>query len=257
MAFSLRHMPGFVADDAVAMFAALLAALRAAMRQGVTDEDAYDATLRRVFGNRELADWVHLPPPTIAKGVTTLIREVGLFVIADTDVALDALRTQMRWHADLAPVPAVRVVASDPVWSPSRAQQRENRLALETLVHRAALLAYAERLPGTAIGSLALAAQYHAVIRDDFGAVIAEASARNDGAAHMLRHLATTAWQLVDKRAGPVREEGVLTLAANLPSLVVAHLAYRESRQAPRIRRANPVAHPAFMPQRLAVLPWP
>ena len=87
--------------------------------------------------------------------------------------------------------------------------------------------------------------------------MIDEASQRNDGTARKLRQIAATTWQLIDERAGPIREEGELNLPTNLPSLVIAHYAYREARQAPRIREHNPTAHPTYMPTRLVIAPWP
>jgi prophage DNA circulation protein len=52
-------------------------------------------------------------------------------------------------------------------------------------------------------------------------------------------------------------EDQLMYVSGNMPSLVCAHWAWREAKQAPRIRDSNPVAHPNFMPTPLAVPQWP
>ena len=159
--WSIDKMPGFVADDAVLMTAELVAHQFVIMRQGVTDQAAYEAVYARVFGNLDPAEWVHLPAATVARGISTIVREIGLFVMLDDDVALDALREEMTWHARVPPVPVARYQGETPIYTASRQRQLDNRGAFEALVHRAALLAYAERLPSVRMGSLARARGFH------------------------------------------------------------------------------------------------
>jgi len=256
MSWSIERVPNFVVDDSLAMVALLVAYQAEIIRQGVANQAAYADAYARVFGDLAPEAWIRQPPATVARGITSLIRQVGLFVMLDDAVALSALVNQTSWRAALPPVHSARTGPSGPVYTPTRTRQLLNRQAFEALVHRAAALAFAERLPSVALDALPRSLAVRDATTAMFDAVIDEASALNDGTSRTLRQIQATAWQLIDSRRAP-RDEGVIVLGGELPSLVCAHLAYREARQAPRIRRANPTAHPNFMPPRLAIPPWP
>jgi len=256
MSWSIERVPNFVVDDALAMVALLVAYQAEIIRQGVANQAAYADAYAKVFGNLSPVDWIHQPPATVARGITNLVRQVGLFVMRDDAVALSALVDESSWRAALPPVHVARMTPSGPVYTPTRQRQLSNRQAFEALVHRAAALAFAERLPSVALDALPLSLAVRDAATSMFDAVIDEASARNDGTSRTLRQIQAATWQLIDRRR-PTRDAGLLVLAGELPSLVCAHLAYREARQAPRIRRANLTAHPNFMPPRLAIPPWP
>ena len=256
MSWSIERVPNFVVDDSIAMLALLVAYQAEIIRQGVANQAAYADAYAAVFGDLAPQEWIRQPPAAVARGISSLIRQVGLFVILDDAVALSALVNQSSWRAALPPVHVARMTPGGPVYTPTRLRQLSNRQAFEALVHRAAALAFAERLPSVALDALPRTLAIRDATTAMFDAVIDEASALNDGTSRTLRQIQATAWQLIDSRRAP-RDEGVLTLAGELPSLVCAHLAYREARQAPRIRRANPTAHPNFMPPRLAIPPWP
>ncbi|HSZ92365.1 MAG TPA: hypothetical protein VK822_23650, partial [Acetobacteraceae bacterium] len=144
-----------------------------------------------------------------------------------------------------------------PIYTPTRRQQLINRTAFQSLVHRAAALTYAERLPSVRVQSQTHAQALHQTVVAMFDDVIDEANQQNDGTARSLRRVQATALQLINERSGDEPEDGQMIFAANLPSLLCAHLAYREARQAARIRGANPVAHPSFMPTTLVIPAWP
>jgi hypothetical protein len=257
MTWTIERLPHFVAQDAALMAGLLIAQQLTIMRQGVANQTAYAEVYALVFGDLTPDEWVYLPPPEVARGITEIVRQVGLFVMADDAVALSALYDQSSWRAALPPVRIARLTpAGDPSYTPSRAQQLENRAAFEALVHRAAALAFAERLPSVVFDDLPKTLRLRETVTSMFDAVIAEASQRNDGAMRTLRQIQATTWQLIDRRHKP-SEAGALVLAGPMPALVIAHLAYREARQAPRIRDANPTAHPNFMPGELMVPAWP
>ena len=127
----------------------------------------------------------------------------------------------------------------------------------EALVHRAAAFAFAERLPSLPIGPAAESERLRDTTIAIFNAAIDEATARNDGAMRQLRLVFATALRLIAHRTHSPLEDQILAPAAPMPSLVCAHWAYREARQAQRIRDANPTAHPNFMPPRLVIPQWP
>lgn len=254
MSFRLAHLPNFVVMDAAALLAELIAFQLEALRRSLHDSDAYSELVGRVFEHLEPIAWIQLPPAEIARGITTLIREVGLFVILDDDAALAALAQQAVWQTRLPPVPAAR---PGPLYTPSRRQQLENRAAFMALVHRAAAIAFAERLPSISFAAPLTSRTIEAAFTAIFDSVIAEASLRNDGTVRTLRRIETTGRVLINVRHGIPQEAGVLVLSQAMPSLVCAHYAYREARQAQLLRDANPVAHPNFMPVPISVPPWP
>jgi hypothetical protein len=90
-----------------------------------------------------------------------------------------------------------------------------------------------------------------------FQATIEEATRRNDGALRQLRLVFATCLALINYRTVSPLEDTILLLTAPMPSLVCAHWAYREARQAQRLRDANPTAHPNFMTPRLVIPEWP
>ena len=247
-------MPAFVANDAALMLAELLLFQERAMQQGVVDQSAYADAYADVFTRHEPVHWLTAPPAEIAHGIVEIIRTVGLFVLLDDAVALDVLFRESAWEAVLPPV---RTARPGPIYTPSRQQQLENRAAFEALVHRAAAMTFAERLPSVPIDSLAQGEELYRTVGIMFDAVIDEASERNDGTVRTLRKIKSSAWALIDSRALSAQEEAIIEFRQPMPSLVVAHFSYREARQAQRIRDANPTAHPNFMPRRLVVPPWP
>lgn len=254
MNFTIAKLPDFVRQDAALMIAELIALQNRVIQQTVHDPDRYAAAYAQVFGPHDPQQWIEREPVEIAQGITTLIREVGLFVILDDAAALAALAQEAAWRTQLPPV---RIARPGPIYTASRKQQSINRAAIEELTHRAAALTFAERLPSMPFDSFAVALRVRTMMDQIFQAVIEEASARNDGTARSLRRIEAAAWALINARVNLPDEEGVLQLAGNLPSLVCAHFAYREARQAPRIRDANPAAHPNFMPPQLVIPPWP
>ncbi len=254
MAWRIEKLPNFVADDAALMVAELAAIQANALRQGIVDEERYAEIYAQVFGAHDFATWVYLSPAEVADGIIRLVREIGLFVLLDDNIALAHLAKLAFWRTILPPVRAAR---PGPIYTPSRAQQLENRAAFEALVHRAAVFAFAERLPSFPIGPAAESERLRDTAIAIFDAAIAEATARNDGAMRSLRLVFATALRLIAYRTHSPLEDTILALAAPMPSLVCAHWAYREARQAQRIRDANPTAHPNFMPLRLVIPVWP
>ena len=252
MTWSVARLPGFVAADSAAMLAELVSMQVEAMRHGVTDEAAYARAYALAFSGVSLADFVYQPPAVVAAGVTQLIRQVGLFGLLDDGAALAFLFGEASWETDLPPV---RIARPGPVYTATRQRQQQNRVAMAALVHRAACLAFCERLPSVAFADLPRTFQVRNAVTAMFGTVIDEASALNDGTVRTLRQIQTQAWVLIDRRS-PIND-GEITLPGYPPSLVAAHLAYREARQVQRIRDANPTAHPLFMPGTLVVPPWP
>lgn len=257
MPWSISRLPSFIAVDSAEMLVELVAFQAQALRRGVVDEEAYADAYARVFGARQVADFIYQPPLLVAHGITTLIREVGLFALQDDSAAIATLAEQAAWKTRLPPPRIARIENGVPVYTPPRQQQLVNRRAIEMLIHRAAALAFAERLPSIAIDDLPKTIRLRDVTTYIFDLVIAESAAANDGTLRMLRQVRTAAWRLIDVRYGAPQEEGVLITNAPLPSLVCAHYAYREARQAQRIRDANPVAHPNFMVSELVIPPWP
>jgi len=253
MSWRIAGYPSFIATDSALMAAEFVAYQARVMTRGLTNPDVYAAAYAKVFGQHDFAAWASLPPATIAHGITTMVREVGLFAILDDDLALDTLRDQTTWQPDLPPV---HIARAGPIYTPTRLRQLDNRVAFAALVHRAAALVYAERLPSVPLPSRTAATARFTITAAMFDGVIVEAEQLNDGTARMLRRLRTTLLQLINARTLEP-EDGLLVLASNRPSRVVAHLVYREAKQAPRIRAANPVAHPQFMPRDLIIPPWP
>jgi hypothetical protein len=254
MAWAIAKLPAFVAIDAAEMVAELVALQAYAIRQGVADPDAYADIYSAIFGDRDFASWVYLDPIEVARGITRLIREVGLFVLAEDGQALAHLAKQATWRTRLPPV---QIARPGPVYTPSRAQQRENRAAFEALVHRVAVFTYAQRLPSLPLGPAAQSERLRDTVIEIFDATIAEATVRNDGALRQLRLVLATCLALINYRTHSPLEDTILLLTAPMPSLVCAHWAYREARQAQRLRDANPTAHPNFMTPRLVVPTWP
>jgi prophage DNA circulation protein len=258
MRFRTAGLPNFIADDALAMAEQLIAWQLKAAQHSIVGQQAYADAYASAFGGLDLRALLQLPPPEIAQHIAALVRQVGLFVLADDAGALDMLDQESRWTADL---PAVHVArfdqANTPIYTPTRRQQLINRTAFQSLVHRAAALTYAERLPSVPVHSQTHGQALHRTVVALFDAVIDEANQQNDGTARSLRRVQAIALQLINERSGDEPEDGLMQFSANMPSLVCAHLAYREARQAGRIRGANPVAHPSFMPTTLVIPPWP
>ena len=254
MAWRIAKLPAFVALDAAEMVAELVAMQAIAIRQGVSDPDAYAEVYAGVFGDHDFASWVYLDPLEVAQGITRIVREVGLFVLLDDTQALAHLARQATWRTQLPPV---RVARPGPIYTPSRAQQIENRAAFEALVHRVAVFSYAQRLPSLPLGPAAQSERLRDQTIEIFGAAIDEATKRNDGALRQLRLVFATCLALINYRTHSPLEDTILLLTAPMPSLVCAHWAYREARQAQRIRDANPTAHPNFMTPRLVIPTWP
>jgi hypothetical protein len=254
MAWRIAKLPDFVALDAAAMVAELVALQTHAIRQGVSDPDAYAEIYAGVFQDHDFASWVYLDPLEVARGITRIVREVGLFVLLDDSQALAHLARQATWRTSLPPVRAAR---PGPIYTASRAQQLENRAAFEALVHRVAVFSYAQRLPSLPLGPAALSERLRDAVIEIFNAAIEEATLRNDGALRQLRLVFATSLALINYRTHSPLEDTILVLTAPMPSLVCAHWAYREARQAQRLRDANPTAHPNFMTPRLVVPTWP
>jgi hypothetical protein len=255
LTFRVARLPDFVADDAVLLIGELILAQLQAIRAGSLDETEYDALYAGIFAPHDsIHDFVYEPPAVIAAGVVRLIRGVGLDVLLDDGYALAHLKMQAFWQTRLEPIRASR---PGPVYTSTRAQQLENRIAFCALVHRAAAIAWAERLPELDLGPAAQAEALRSDLAEIFGSVILEAGQRNDGLARPLRMIEATARALINKRALSPVEDQLMYVSGNMPSLVCAHWAWREAKQAPRIRDSNPVAHPNFMPTPLAVPQWP
>jgi hypothetical protein len=254
MAWRIAGLPAFVALDAAEMVAELIALQAIAIRQGVSDPDAYADVYAGVFGDHDFASWVYLDPLEVARGITRIVREVGLFVLLDDAQALAHLGKQVIWRTRLPPV---RTARPGPVYTPTRAQQLENRAAFEALVHRAAVFSYAQRLPSLPLGPAAQSERLRDSVIEIFNAAIDEATTRNDGALRQLRLVMATSLALINYRTVSPLEDTILVLSAPMPSLVCAHWAYREARQMQRIRDANPTAHPNFMTPRLVIPTWP
>jgi hypothetical protein len=254
MTWRMEHLPNFVADDAALMVAEIVVLQARAIQQSPSDEEAYAALYAEVFAQHDFSAWVRLTPAQIAHGTAQLVRQVGLFVLLDDRFALGHLYAQVFWQATLPPVPSAR---PGPIYTPTRRQQLENRDALHALVHRAAALAWSEKLPSLALGSSAESETLRVQTTAIYNAVVDEAAARNDGTSRMLRQVFATSMQLINQRAISPHEDGVLLTNAPMPSLVCAHWAYREARQVDRLRFANPAAHANFMARRLAVPAWP
>lgn len=254
MTWRIAKLPNFVAEDAALMVAELIALQLVAMRQGVNNEEAYAEAYAAVFGQHDFGSWVYLDPDEVRRGIQRIVRDVGLFVLLDETVALAHLGKQASWRANLPPV---HIARPGPIYTPTRTQQLENRAALEALVHRAAVCAYAERLPGLPLGPATESERLRDNVIAIFDAVIEESTQRNDGTLRMLRQLYATTLRLIAHRTHSPLEDEVMTLGGPMPSLVCAHFAYREARQAQRLRDANPTAHPNFMPPRLVIPAWP
>jgi hypothetical protein len=255
LTWRIAQLPGFVAADAAEMTVDLIALQTAAMRKGVVNEAAYAEVYDRVFGQHDdITDWLKAPPAAVAHGLYEMVRAVGLFVLLDDGTALAHLENQATWRTRLPPVPIAR---PGPIYTPSRRQQLDNRRAFEALVHRAAAITFSERLPSLPIGPADAAEQLRRQTIRVFGPVIDEAGAANDGTLRTLRRQQATCLQLIAQRANSPREEALLLLSGEMPSLVCAHYAYREARQAQRIRDANPTAHPNFMAPQLTIPEWP
>jgi hypothetical protein len=249
----MEHLPNFVADDAALMLAEIVALQARAIQRYPSDEEAYAELYAVVFRGHDFSAFVRLTPGDIARGTTQLIRQVGLFVLLDDVLALAHLYAQVFWQATLPPVPSAR---PGPIYTPTRRQQLENRDALHALVHRAAALAWSEKLPSLALGSSAESEKLRTDTTAIYNAVVDEAAGRNDGTARMLRQVFATSMQLINQRAISPHEDGILLTNGPMPSLVCAHWAYREARQVDRLRYANPAAHANFMATRLAVPAW-
>jgi len=255
MAWRIAKLPAFVALDAAEMVAELVELQAIAIRQGVSDPDAYAEIYAAVFGQHDFSTWVYLDPIDVARGITRIVRDVGLFVLLDDTQALAHLARQATWQRrDPPPVWAAR---PGPIYTPSRAQQIENRRAFEALVHRVAVFSFAQRLPSLPLGPAAQSERLRDQTIEIFGAAIDEATKRNDGALRQLRLVFATCLALINYRTHSPLEDTILLLTAPMPSLVCAHWAYREARQAQRIRDANPTAHPNFMTPRLVIPTWP
>jgi hypothetical protein len=253
MSWRVQGLPGFVATDSEALIVELVALQIEMLRQGVANEPAYGELYAAVFGDLDYRAWVYQPPATVAHGITRLVREMGLFVLQDDSVALGHMAKHVYWESELPPV---RIARPGPIYTPTRAQQRENRNAFAALVHRAGAIAFAERLPSLPLGPSAEAQLLRVQLTELFDIVIAEAGHRNDGTQRVLRQIFAKAMQLINNRAVSPLEDAMLTNSP-MPSLVCAHWAYREARQVQRIRNANPAAHPNFMATRLSVPIWP
>jgi hypothetical protein len=253
LSWRVSGLPDYIARDAEAMLDELLRLQLQAIRQMALSEATYGELYAAAFGGVDLAGWVYRPPREIADGVIRLIREIGLFILADDGAALGHMRTHAFW---LTRQPPVRQARSG-YYTPTRRQQQDNREALQGLVHRTSALAFAERLPSLPLGPAAEAQALRRNVVEIFDHVIEEAGRLNDRTLRMLRQVYATSMQLINQRAASPAEEEVLQLKAPMPSLVCAHWAYREARQFQRIRDANPVAHPNFMPLRLTVPAWP
>lgn len=255
MTWQVRGWPDFLTDDAEAMLAELIAYEYGAVRRGVADETEYAALYAAIFGHHldEVRDFILQPPRAVADGINRFIREIGLYILADNNVALAHLADHVDWQPSLPPVRQAR----PGVYTWTRAQQLENRNAMAALIHRAGALCFAERLPSLKLGPAAEAEELRQTLIRLFDQVIDEAAARNDGTLRMLRQVKSTAMVLINQRAVSPLEEEVLMTNAPMPSLVCAHWAYREARQAQRLRNSNPAAHPNFMAARLTVPQWP
>jgi hypothetical protein len=258
LSFKLRQMPDFLAVDAQALLEELIQLELEMLHQGVADEEAYERLYLAVFAGGDVTKFLYQEPPVVAAGILRLIREMGLFILADDNIALAHMQRHVYWQSALGVVPAQRRRPDGtPIYTTNRLQQIENRAAFAALVHRGGAITFAERLPS--IGDLA-AGQYAALRSETtaiFNSVVAEAGARNDGGSRTLRQLFATTMQLINRRALRPQDEDVLLTSQPMPSLVCAHWAYREARQVQRIRDANPAAHPNFMALKLSVPLWP
>jgi len=253
MTWQIAGWPDFLTDDAELMLAEFAAYEYTAVRRSFADETAYAELYAAVFGRDDVRGFIFQPPRAIADGINRFVREIGLYVLADDGVALAHLADHAKWQPLLPPVRQAR----PGYYTASRTQQLENRNAMAALIHRAGALAFAERLPSLALGSAAGATTLRETLLALFDQVEAEAAARNDGTLRMLRQVKTLALVLINKRAlSPIENEILLTNSA-MPSLVCAHWSYRDARQAPRIRNANPTAHPNFMAPQVTVPAWP
>jgi prophage DNA circulation protein len=250
--------PNFVADDSVECSEQLLAFEGTAMQRSATNIEAYNDAYAAVFGGHDLEAFILQPPDTVAEGIVTVVRTVGVFAIKDDGAAQETLLEQSSWSPDLSPVRSyAKTNGGVALYTPTRERQLTNRTAFTLLTNRAAALAYAERLPGTPIQGARQALKLRNDIASMFDGIINDASVANDGTATALSRIKSTSLALIAARAGPIEDDGVMVTTTSLPSLVCAHYAYREARQAPRMRQANPAAHSNFMAKNLIVVPWP
>jgi len=234
----VRQLPSFIAADATAMIAELVAAADKLMDSHLTDIAERDQLPHFPAG------FVYDAPADVAIGIERYLSAVTTRVLVENQAVVAAMGIFTEWETALPDVPMAR----PRVYTPTRLRQLANRGAMIALIRRSGALAGAQRM----MGLRTIAPHEALTLRDAYNAmfapVIADASDANDGSARALHNVLVAVVALLTERIGPINTLAYFSTQATLPLHVVAHMIYQDARESPRLFAANPVPHPTFMP---------
>jgi prophage DNA circulation protein len=256
-AYSTDGQPGWVLDDAAAVFGDAVDALEAGRQAIGTVANQLGSWMGRIQGLRAQINTLILTPANLAN---SLLGAVG----AVRDLAgspLGALQVYRGLFQFGAGYPSV------PVTTPSRRRQAANRAALVHATRAAAAIAAArsaaDAQPYRYTGPTAVAPDTDAslsgagfatwqeavAVRDEIVATIQSVQENADDALYpALRDLAASLVAHINAQR-PVLACGIrYVLPATQPSLLLAHRIYGDATRAAEIVHRNRPRHPGFMP---------